>query len=183
MACTGGVLIAAPSVAAPVIRAWPAAKPVPALDRIDLDGRRWRLRELAGQVVVLNFWATWCEPCRAEMPSLDVLGKRHRHDGLAVLAVNYRESPGVVRAYVDRMPVATTVVLDSDGEAASAWTPSVFPSTVLIGRDGRPTVTVVGAFDWSGPQARALIGPLLDAPMPGRDRSDTGYSTGKPRPP
>ena len=166
-----------------MIRAWPWAKPVPALDTIDLDGRRWRLPEFAGQVVVLNFWATWCEPCRAEMPSLDALGKRHRGEGLTVLAVNYRESPAVVRAYVERMPLASTVVLDSDGEATSAWTPSVFPSTVLIGRDGRPTHTVIGGFDWSGPKARALIEPLMAVPVPGRERGDTGYSFGKPRPP
>lgn len=183
MLAAGGCLFADGADAAPLFRDWPAAKAVPAFEGIDLDGRRLLLSEFVGRVVVLNFWATWCEPCRAEMPSLDALGQRHRHDGLAVVAVNYRESAEVVRGFIDRMRVAATIVLDRDGDAASAWTPRVFPSTVLIGRDGRPTVTVLGAFDWSGREARDLIEPLLAAPVPGRERGDTGYSPGKPRPP
>lgn len=157
-----------PAAAAHVVKPWPAAKPVPALDLAGLDGKRWRLDAFDGQVVVLNFWATWCEPCRTEMPSLDALALRHRKDGIAVVAVNYREAPEVIRRALERLPFKALLLLDSDGDATFAWTPRVFPSTVLIGRDGRPVHTVVGELDWNGSEARALLAPLIAVPRKGR---------------
>jgi thiol-disulfide isomerase/thioredoxin len=150
--------------AASVVRPWPAARPVPALDLSDLEGKHWTLPALAGKVVLLNFWATWCEPCRVEMPSLDALAKQHRERDLVVLAVNYRETAAVIRTFLERMPYRATILLDADGDAASDWTPRIFPSTVLIGRNGQPTATVLGDLDWTGTTARELIEPLLAAP-------------------
>lgn len=150
--------------AAHVVRPWPADRPAPALDLLDLDGKRWRLDALGGQVVVLNFWATWCEPCRAEMPSLEALAARRKRDGVAVVAVNYKEAAEKIRAFLERMPFKPPILLDSDGDATFAWTPRVFPSTVLIGRDGRPSQTVLGDLDWAGAEARALLDPLVAAP-------------------
>jgi thiol-disulfide isomerase/thioredoxin len=164
LSAAGSLFLAAPARAAYVVRPWPADKPVPALELSDLDGKPWRLGALAGKVVVLNFWATWCEPCRAEMPSLQTLAARHRDAGLVVVAVNYREPAALVRSFLERTPFAATVLLDADGDAASQWTPHVFPSTVLIGRDGRPASMVLGDLDWSGQAARALVEPLLAAP-------------------
>ena len=146
-----------------VVRPWPPAKAVPPFDLVDLDGRRWTLQALAGKVVLLNFWATWCEPCRMEMPSLDAASKLHRAAGLVVLAVNYKESAPTIRAFLGRMPYKATILLDAEGDAAAAWTPRVFPSTVLIGRDGRPTATVMGDLDWTGTEALGLVEPLLAA--------------------
>jgi thiol-disulfide isomerase/thioredoxin len=151
------------ATAAYVVRPWPAAKPVPALDLADLDGKRWGLDALAGRVVVLNFWATWCEPCRIEMPSLDALARHHRERGLTVLAVNYRETAQVIRSFLERTPYSPTILLDADGDATTEWTPRVFPSTVLIGRNGLPTTTVLGDLDWGGAVAKELIDPLLAA--------------------
>jgi len=150
--------------AASVVRPWPAARPVPALDLADLDGKHWTLAALTGRVVLLNFWATWCEPCRIEMPSLDALAKQHRDGGLVILAVNYRETAPVIRGFLERMPYKATILLDADGDAASDWTPRIFPSTVLIGRNGQPSATVLGDLDWTGTTAHELIDPLLAAP-------------------
>ena len=149
--------------AAHVVRLWPAAKPVPAFDLAGLDGNRWRLSSAAGQVVVLNFWATWCEPCRTEMPSLQAMSARRGRDGVVVVAVNYRESADVIHRFLERMPFKVPIVLDSDGDATTAWTPRVFPSTVLIGRDGVPVHTVLGELDWEGVEARALLEPMIAA--------------------
>ncbi|HSN34138.1 MAG TPA: TlpA disulfide reductase family protein, partial [Ideonella sp.] len=113
-------------------RPWPEARPVPAVGLVDLDGRGWNLAALKGRPVLLNFWATWCEPCRVEMPSLDRLAARHAGDGLAVFAADYRESEAKVRDFLKQVPVTLTVLLDRDGEAARQWTPRIFPSTVLI---------------------------------------------------
>ena len=152
-----------PAAAAHVVRAWPAGRPAPPLDVVDLAGKPWRLEALAGQVVVLNFWATWCEPCRLEMPSLDAMGARRRREGVVVAAVNNKEAPDVIRRHLERAPFKSQVLLDSDGDATVNWTPRVFPSTVLIGRNGQPVHVVVGELDWEGAEAKALLDPLVAA--------------------
>ena len=149
--------------AAHVVRAWPAGRPPPPLDIDDLAGRRWRLATLVGQVVVLNFWATWCEPCRLEMPSLDAMAARRRRDGVVVAAVNYKEAAEVIRRFLAHAPFKSPVLLDSDGDATVAWTPRVFPSTVIVGRNGQPVHVVVGELDWEGAEAKSLLDPLIGA--------------------
>ena len=152
------------AAAAHVVRAWPADRPVPPLEVTDLAGKPWHLEALAGQVVLLNFWATWCEPCRLEMPSLDAMAERRRGDGVAVAAVNYRERADVVRRYLEHAPFRSPVLLDSDGDATFAWTPRVFPTTVIVGRGGQPVHVVVGELDWESAEARTLIDPLVGPP-------------------
>ncbi len=144
-----------------MVRAWPEGKAVPALGLIDLDGKTWNLAALKGQPVMLNFWASWCEPCRAEMPSLELLATRHERAGLVVLAVNYQEAVPVIKRFLDVRPFSLPILLDRDGAAAAAWTPRVFPTTVLIDRLGTPRHSVHGDLDWMGPAARELIEPLL----------------------
>ena len=77
--------------AAHVTRPWPAERPTPGLELIDLGGRVWSLAALKGRPVLLNFWASWCEPCRVEMPSLERLAAKHGRTKLVVLTVNYQE--------------------------------------------------------------------------------------------
>jgi thiol-disulfide isomerase/thioredoxin len=146
-----------------MVRPWPSDRPVPPLDLVDLDGKRWRLEALAGKVVVLNFWATWCKPCRIEMPSLATMALQRGRDGVVVAAVNYLEAADKIRSYLEHAPFKPPILLDSDGDATVAWTPRVFPSTVLIGRDGRPAHTVVGELDWQGAEAMRLLEPLVAA--------------------
>jgi len=143
------------------VRPWPKTRPAPRLQLSGLDGRPWSLSAQKGQVVLLNFWASWCEPCRAEMPSLERLAGQYGREGLSVVAVNYREGEQRIRSFLQGTPLTLPILLDGDGAAARAWTPLVFPSTVVIGRDGRPVFTVVGEADWSGEEARRWITPLL----------------------
>ena len=150
--------------AAHVVRAWPPGKPVPPLALTDLDGKAWALSTLKRRPVVLNFWASWCEPCRAEMPSLELLATRHERAGLVVLAVNYQEPVRKIRQFLDALPFSLPILLDVDGDAAAAWTPRVFPTTVLIDRNGTPRQSVIGELDWMGATAAALIEPLLAGP-------------------
>jgi thiol-disulfide isomerase/thioredoxin len=151
-------------MAAHVVKPWPEARPVPDLELADLDGKPWKLGTHAGKVVVLNFWATWCEPCRIEMPSLEAMAVKFKPNGLVVCAINYKEPAEKIRQYLEKNPFKATVLLDPDGDATSDWTPRVFPSSVLIGRNGKPTSVVVGDLDWVGGVARELIEPLLAAP-------------------
>jgi thiol-disulfide isomerase/thioredoxin len=160
------VMLAALAVAvgarAHKVRPWSGAAPPFALN--DLDGKPWQLSALQGRAVMLNFWATWCEPCREEMPSLQALARRHEADSLSVLMVNYRESEPGIRRFLEHTPLALPVLLDRDGSAARAWTPRVFPTTVLIDRSGRPRHQVVGAVDWNGDDARQWVRELLAPP-------------------
>ena len=152
--------------AAHLVRPWPAAKPTPTLNLPDLDGKAWTLAALKGRPVLLNFWATWCEPCRAEMPSLELLATRHEKAGLVILAVNYQEPLPAIKRFLETLPFSLPILLDRDGDAASAWTPRVFPTTVLIDRSGSARNSVIGELDWMGDTARALIEPLLAQPKP-----------------
>jgi thiol-disulfide isomerase/thioredoxin len=143
------------------LRPWVTTRPVPPLALTDLDGKTWELPALQGQAVLLNFWATWCEPCREEMPSLEALAVRHRADPVVVLTINYQESEAGIRRFLERVPLALPVLLDRDGSATKAWTPRVFPTTVSIDRSGRPRHQIVGAVDWAGDEARQWVHDLL----------------------
>lgn len=147
--------------AAHMVRAWPADKAVPKLDLTDLDGKPWSLAALKGRPVMLNFWASWCEPCRAEMPSLELLQTRHQRDGLVVLAVNYQEAAPAIKRFLEVLPFSLPILPDREGTVTAAWTPRVFPTTVLIDRAGVPRQQVLGELDWMGAEAKALVEPLL----------------------
>ncbi len=148
------------------VQPWPASKAAPNLAGFDAAGKALPLTSLRGQAVVINFWASWCEPCREEMPSLALLA--HTHVGkLSVLAVNYKESPAAVAQFVAATGLDLHTLRDPDGALARAWGIRVFPSTVLIGADGRVRSVVRGALDWNGAAAQALIAPLPPAAATG----------------
>lgn len=147
--------------AANMVRQWPADKATPRLDLVDLDGKFWSLAAFNGRPVVLNFWASWCTPCRAEMPSLELLATRHERDGLLVLSVNYQEAVPAIKRFLDTLPLSLPILLDRDGTVTAAWTPKVFPTTVLVDRAGVARQQVLGEMDWTSRGAADLLEPLL----------------------
>lgn len=138
---------------------WKAGAKVPPLEGTDLNGKLWRLQDLRGRAVLINFWASWCEPCRAEMPSLQALAA-HNPGKLVMLAVNLKESEPTITRFVQRTGLGLPVLRDADGALARAWGVSIYPSTVLIDSRGRVKSVVRGEVDWAGPEARALVAPL-----------------------
>jgi thiol-disulfide isomerase/thioredoxin len=146
-------------------RPWPATRVVPKLALPRLEGGRFDLRELRGRPALINFWASWCAPCREEMPSLARLASARAGDGLVVIAINYRESAATVRRFLESLgaplPAVLPVLLDQSGEAAKAWTPRIFPTTVFIDRRGRPIGSLVGECDWDSTTALERVVPLL----------------------
>jgi len=162
-ALLGAALGVAMGARAHQLRPWGATRPTPPLALTDLDGKTWDLSALQGRAVLVNFWATWCEPCREEMPSLEALAGRHRADPMVVLTVNYQESETGVRRFLERVPLGLPVLLDRDGSVTKAWTPRVFPTTVSIDRSGRPRHQIVGAVDWNGDEASQWVRDLLAA--------------------
>jgi thiol-disulfide isomerase/thioredoxin len=141
------------------VQAWAARKPTPALIATDLNGKEWRLADLRGRAVLVNFWASWCEPCRAEMPSLQRLAEQHAGD-VVVLAVNFKEPTASVQRFVHNTGLNLPVLQDPQGNMARAFGVRIFPSTVMIGRDGRVHSVVRGELDWTGVDAEELLAPL-----------------------
>ena len=140
---------------------WPRQRATPALVLSTLDGATWRLADQRGRPLLLNFWASWCEPCRTEMPALEGVQARHAEAGLAVLAVNVREHPGTVQRFIQNTGLSLPVLRDTDGSAAKACGVRIYSSTLAIGRDGRARFTVVGEPDWAGAAARQWMLELL----------------------
>ncbi len=157
-------------LAAPAARAqgyevlpWPAGRSVPDTIGADLQGNPQHWPAMQGKAVLVNFWASWCEPCVAELPSLQALQNQYGMDALVVLAVNVKESAATVQRFLSRNTVPPSVSLDREGTVARAWGANIFPTTVLIGADGQVKGVVRGGLDWQSPQAIALIAPLLAA--------------------
>lgn len=140
---------------------WPASRRTPALHLPALEGPPFDLAAARGQVVVLNFWASWCEPCRAEMPTLELMAERHAKQGLAVLCVNHRETDAAIRRFLAQYPLTLPILRDRDGGAAKDWQVRIFPTTIAIGRDGRAAFSVTGEVDWGAAPARRWIEALL----------------------
>ena len=143
------------------VLAWPARKPIPELTGIDLNGRTWRLSDLRGKGVLINFWASWCPPCLAEMPTLQSLAQFYGPEKLVVLTVNFKESAPVVQRFVQRTDLALPVLLDPTGAMARQWGATVFPTTVLLAANGQVRGVLRGEMDWSGLSAAKLVDPLL----------------------
>ena len=136
---------------------WPRQRATPRLDLAGLEGQPWQLASLRGSPVLLNFWASWCEPCRAEMPALQQLAREQR---VQVVAVNYKEGEGTVRRFLQATPLALPVLLDREGAAAKAFDVHIFPSTIGIDRKGQARFVVTGEFDWASPLAARWLAEL-----------------------
>jgi thiol-disulfide isomerase/thioredoxin len=150
--------------------AFPVARPAEPtaawdLELPDLAGRPVRLRDLRGRVVLLNFWATWCAPCREEMPALDTLARELGTQGLTVVGVNYKESKSQIDAFVREGGLGFTMLLDADGSVTERYRVFALPVTVVVDRRGMLVGTVLGIRDWASSDARAYLGRLLAAPQ------------------
>jgi thiol-disulfide isomerase/thioredoxin len=139
----------------------PWTRETPPLALKDLAGRTVSLDDHRGKVVLVNFWATWCEPCREEMPSLRALQQRLAGQPLEILAVNYGESPSRVKDFLARERVELTALLDPGQQTARAWRVRVLPGSFLVGRDGRVRFSVIGEIDWASEEAVKVVSGLL----------------------
>lgn len=153
------VLAAAPSGAAD-LKPW-SGGPTPGLELRELDGRVHRLADYRGKVVLVNFWATWCVPCRDEMPSIQRLKEKLAGKPFEVLAVNLDEPEARVRKFLTQMKVDFTVLLDPEKKAARAWNARVLPASFVVGPDGGIRYSLVGDLDWADDRVVSRVAELL----------------------
>ena len=160
LACAG--LLAAVIHAAEPSRFIPWTHPeTPKLALKDTAGRPHTLADYGGKVVLLNFWATWCEPCRDEMATMRVLRERLAGQPFEIVTVNYGESQAKVTAFFKSTGLDFPALLDPNQEAPKAWRVRVLPASFLVGRDGRVRYSVIGEIDWTGEEAMKTVRTLL----------------------
>jgi len=134
----------------------------PALQLPDLAGKPNDLKDFKGQVVLINFWATWCPPCREEMPSIWNLLNEFRGKPFRVLAVNMSETRAEVNAFLpDAMKRDFVVLMDREGSSIQGWGIPAFPTTYIIDKRGRLRYRLVGPAEWDGYLNKQLIVKLL----------------------
>ena len=136
--------------------------PAPPFELLDLDRRPHRLSDFAGQVVVLNFWATWCPPCVEEMPSLQRLEDLLGEDGLKVVAVSVDERYTDIPDFVAEHDLRFLVLHDLGKRVSRRYEVFQFPETWIIRRDGTLASHIIGARDWAAPGSLEIFRDLLE---------------------
>ena len=113
-----------------------SAKPAPNFTLKSLSGKNMKLSEMTGNVVLINFWASWCGPCREEMPLLNALHKKYEPLGFTVLGVNVEEQTDKARGFLKDFPVDFPVLLDIKNQVSQMYNVIAMPTTVVVDRDG-----------------------------------------------
>lgn len=121
----------------------------PPLALNDLQGQPRSLDEFRGKVVIVNFWATWCEPCIEEMPSLQKFKDRFAGEKIAVIGVNLGEGEARIKSFMDKTGTTFPILLDRDGIAKRGWKVNGVPATFVLDAKGRIRYTYIGVLDFS----------------------------------
>jgi thiol-disulfide isomerase/thioredoxin len=129
----------------------------------DIDGEQHSLRDYHGKVIMLNFWATWCPPCRREIPSMESIYQDMGDKGFVVLGVNQFETPDHVFAYMGQLSVFPTfpILFDPDSKISGLYGVKGLPTTLLINRQGQVVYRAAGGRDFDHPEVRAIVDKLL----------------------
>lgn len=168
----------------------------PPIEGVTLDGtkRHKQLADYEGKVVLLNVWATWCEPCRVEMPSIEKLHDEFGPRGLAVVAISV-DDPGAEQRILDfakELKLSFEILHDPRQVTTRNYQITGYPETFIIARDGTIRRKLIGAADWSSDANRALVrellglpansAPVAPSPTPGRDAPDSVTLRGAAKP-
>jgi peroxiredoxin len=143
--------------------ALPEPLDVPDFTLTDTQRRVHRLSAYRGRVVLINFWATWCAPCRQEMPAMQRAWEQVRDRDVLVLAVNIQDHPEPVERFIETVPVQFPVLLGGDEAMMREWSVQVLPTSLVIDPQGRARYRVVGAYHWDRPDALEALLALRDS--------------------
>ena len=146
----------------PNLEAMKDQAPTPDFTLPNLDGKKVSLKDFRGKVVFLNFWATWCVPCREEMPAMEKLYQEFKDKNFVVLAVNVKDRKPDAVNFVKELKLSYPVVIDPDAQVGLLYGAWGLPTTYLIGPKGEGLARAWGPAEWYSPAARNLIKDLLD---------------------
>ncbi|MFZ5997707.1 MAG: peroxiredoxin family protein [Nitrospirota bacterium] len=139
-----------------------SGSPAPDFTLTDISGKKISLSELKGKVVLLNFWATWCGPCKAEMPALNKLYLELKEKGFVILAVSLDTAEKPVKSFIAEKKLAFPVLMDSDKELSfDKYAVMGLPTTFLIDKKGIIVERILGDREWDAPQMKDKILKLL----------------------
>jgi thiol-disulfide isomerase/thioredoxin len=127
----------------------------------DLDGKEKSISDYEGKVIFLNLWATWCPPCRAEMPSMDKLQDKYKDKDFVILGVAQGEDLATVKKFLKKNPYRFPIFTDTKGRVGMAYSTGSIPTSYLIDRNGNIVAQFVGAREWHAPEMWELIDQLL----------------------
>jgi len=136
--------------------------PAPPIDLATLDGGEFRLSDYRGKVVFINFWATWCIPCRQEMPGMERLWRRFQDKGLVIIGISAdRGERRKIAKFVEKLKLSFPIALDPSGQVRSTYEVTGLPFSYLIATDGRISGRIIGARDWDESEAIDVIELML----------------------
>lgn len=156
-----GILVNEPGLAGKLL-SLPDAIPTSELALPDVDGAEYRLSDLRGSVVLVNFWASWCQPCVKEIPNLQRLRASYAGKPFEILAINVMEDENQVRHFVTLHGINFPVLLDRDGKQFAAWGSEVLPTTFVIDATGIVRYVGIADLEWDTGKARMAIDNLVD---------------------
>lgn len=129
----------------------------PDFDLKDIDGNRHHLSDYRGKVVIVNFWATWCPPCRFELPSMEKLWQATRDKGVVILAVNLGENEDTIFTFTSDYPVSFPLLMDLDSSVTKEYSVLGIPTSFVIDPNGRIIYRVVGTREWDDEQVSDVL--------------------------
>ena len=127
----------------------------------DLDGNRHRLADYRGRVLIVNFWATWCPPCRAEMPSMQRAWEQLEGEGIVILGIDVGEDEDTVFQFTADYPVEFPLLLDRDSAVIDRWPVRGLPTTFVVDGAGRIVYQAIGGREWDDPRLLAPVRALM----------------------
>jgi thiol-disulfide isomerase/thioredoxin len=133
----------------------------PALRLEDMQGKIHELTDYKGEVVLVNFWATWCPPCVEEIPSMGRLARRLGGQGFTILGINLGEPKEQVARFLESTPADFPILVDEDGGSAESWSIRAYPTSFLVDREGVIRYAYFGALEWDSEAVIEKISPLL----------------------
>lgn len=123
-------------------------KPAPGFNLPDQNGQLVKLDSFRGKPVIINFWATWCPPCRAELPSMNRAWSKIKDDGIEMLAINIGEDEDTIFSFTAEYPIDFKILLDQDGQITSNWPVKGLPTTYIVDKEGRLAYVAMGEREW-----------------------------------
>jgi len=153
--CTG--MLSANQAIAPMNRPVPA----PSFHLEDPGSNVHQLSDFRGKVVIVNFWASWCAPCREELPSMNRVRAALKQQEVAMLAINLGEDLEAVNAFIDEFPIDFTVLLDRDGTISQRWQVTGMPTTFVVNPCGEIAYRIIGKREWDSEEILGLIRELI----------------------